>query len=77
MGLSAALTDFVSLNLSLSLAALWNLSITLKLMQIHKEDYRCSQPQLCPNLLTHVGHTELNLNRYLSAKANAKERRGI
>ena len=60
MGLSAALITFVSLNLSP--AVLWNLSITWKLMQVHKEDYRCSQPQLLTNLLTHVKHTSYTLS---------------
>jgi len=64
MGLSAALITFVSLNLSP--AVLWNLSITWKLMQVHKEDYRCSQPQLLTNLLTHVGYLELNLHSYVT-----------
>lgn len=56
MGLLPALIDSVSLNLSLSLAALWNLSAAWTLMQIHKEDYRCGQPPLHTNLLTRWAH---------------------
>lgn len=45
-------------------------------MQVLKEDYRCSSHNYVQAYL-HVWHTELNLNRYLGAITNAKERRGI
>lgn len=45
-------------------------------MRVRKEDYRYSQHNYTQACL-HIGHLELSLNRYLSAKANAKEMRGI